>query len=165
MKTNETTDYTRKDFLRTAGSTVLFAALGIGITSCSSVTDPGDGSNGQTDLDPDDPGSPITIEGNTITLDLSSDELENLRSQGGWILIQEANILVVNVDGELIRSFTSVCTHAGCSTNWQFNGNRFTCTCHNSQFNTNGEVVQGPANRDLDEFDVERDGDIVVIKK
>ena len=165
MKSEETIYHTRKDFLRTAGSTVLFTALGIGFVGCSSVTDPGDGSNGQTDVDPSDPDSPITIEGNTITLDLNSDELENLRSQGGWILIQEANTLVVNVDGDLIRSFTSVCTHAGCSTNWQFNGSRFTCTCHNSQFNTSGEVVQGPANRDLDEFDVERNGDIVIINK
>lgn len=165
MKPKETTDYTRKDFLRTAGSTALFAVLGISFASCSSVTDPGTDSNGQTDVDPSDPDSPITIDGNTITLNLDSDELENLRSQGGWLLISEANTLVVNVDGETLRSFTSVCTHAGCSTNWNFNGSRFTCTCHNSQFNTSGEVVQGPANRDLEEFDVERDDNIVVITK
>lgn len=164
MESNNPELYTRKDFLRTAGSTVLFAALGISVASCSSVTDAGDNGTGG-EIDPTDPGSPITIDGNTITLDLGSDELANLREQGGWLLIGDANTLVVNVDGELIRAFTSVCTHAGCSTNWQFNGSRFTCTCHNSQFNTSGEVVQGPANRDLDEFSVEIDGNEVIITK
>lgn len=152
--------YSRKDFLRTAGSTALFATLGISFMSCGSVTD-----SNTPQVDSSDPDSPITISGNTITIDLNSSSVSSLRNSGGWLLIREAETLVVNIDGSSYRAFTSVCTHSGCSTNWNFNGDLFTCTCHNSKFNTSGEVVQGPASRDLEEFSVEQNNDELIIKK
>lgn len=159
-------DYSRKQFLKTAGSTALFATLGIGLFGCSSSTDAMDG----TEVTPpsgNGDGEPIIIsgDGNTITLDLGVESLAGLNDEGGWMLIREATTLVVNVDGNTIRAFTSVCTHAGCSTNWQFSSNRFECTCHGSRFNTSGSVVRGPATRDLDEFSVSRENDIVTINK
>lgn len=163
MKSEKPEPYTRKDFLRTAGSTLLFASLGIGLSSCGNVTDAGGGGTNQVDTS--DPDSPITIDGDTITLDLRSTQLERLKREGEWLLIGDANTLVVNVDGNTIRAFTSVCTHTGCSDSWNFNGELFTCTCHNSQFNTSGTVVQGPANRDLEEFRVDRDDEILTITK
>lgn len=165
MNSDKNEPYTRKDFLRTAGSTLLFASLGIGLTSCGNVTDSVDSNT--PDIDTSDPDSPITIDGNTITLDLSHMDLENLKSEGGWVLIRDANTLVVNVDGETIRAFTSVCTHAGhnCSTNWVFNGELFTCRCHNSKFNTSGGVVDGPATRNLQEFSTMLEDNILTITK
>ncbi len=156
-------DFSRKDFLRTAGSVSLFAALGIGFYGCSSSTD-------ATDTTPptipdDDDAITITGGGNTISIDLSNNSVANLREQGGWLLITAANTLIVNVDGDTFRSFTSVCTHQGCSTNWQFSNELFECTCHGSRFNTSGSVVRGPANADLAEFTVSVEGDIVTINK
>ncbi|MFW6347630.1 MAG: ubiquinol-cytochrome c reductase iron-sulfur subunit [Cyclonatronaceae bacterium] len=159
MKTEKPTSISRKDFLRTAGSTALFAAFGIAISSCSSVVD------ADSDNVSDTSGTAITIEGDTIILDLDADELESLQDEGGWLLIRDARTLIVNIDGQSYRAFTSVCTHTGCSTNWEFNGALFICTCHDSRFNTGGEVVQGPATRDLEEFSVVRDGNIVTINK
>lgn len=158
---------TRKDFLRKAGSTALFAALGVGFFGCSTSTDSmngnddrptGNGSSG-------DNGITITDGGNTITIDLSESSVSDLNEGGEWMLIREANTLVVNVDGQTIRAFTSVCTHQGCSTNWRFSDSLFECTCHGSRFNTSGEVARGPANSDLEEFSVSRDDDIVTITK
>ena len=156
-------DFSRKDFLRTAGSVSLFAALGIGFYGCSSSTD-------ATDTTPptipdDDDAITITGGGNTISIDLSNNSVANLREQGGWLLITAANTLIVNVDGDTFRSFTSVCTHQGCSINWQFSNELFECTCHGSRFNTSGSVVRGPANADLAEFTVSVEGDIVTINK
>lgn len=156
-------DFSRKDFLRTAGSVSLFAALGIGFYGCSSSTD-------ATDITPptipdNDNAITITGGGNTITIDLSNSSVANLREQGGWLLITAANTLIVNVDGETFRSFTSVCTHQGCSTDWQFSNELFECRCHGSRFNTSGTVVRGPANADLAEFSVSVEGDIVTINK
>jgi len=161
---NKITPYTRKDFLRTAGSTALFATLGIGFFGCSSSTDAMDG----TEVRPPSGGNgaiSISDNGNSISINLEEESVSGLKKQGGWMLIREANTLVVNVDGESIRSFTSVCTHAGCSTNWQFANSRFECTCHGSRFDTSGSVVRGPATRDLREFTVNRDGDLVTIMK
>lgn len=157
---NTELNVSRKEFLRTAGSVALFAALGINLTSCS-VND----SNDPPPPIPD-PNSPaINISGNTITIDLSHSTTQNLKNPGQWLLIPAASTLVVNVDGSVIRAFTSICTHEGCSTNWQFDSSRFTCTCHGSQFNTAGRVVRGPAVADLAEFTVTRSGDTLSIQK
>ena len=158
----------RKEFLRSAGSTALFTFLGIGMIGCGNSTSamdenivsvtPGDNGGGNSGID-------ISNNGNTITIDLTAGDVSALNNSGGWLLITEANTLVVNVGDSLIRAFTSVCTHSGCSDSWQFSNSLFECTCHGSRFNTNGEVVRGPANSDLDEFSVTRDGDTVTINK
>jgi len=162
----------RKEFLRTAGSTALFAFLGIGMIGCGNSTSamdenivggtPGDNGGGSSGIN-------ISNNGNTITIDLTAGDVSALNNSGGWLLITGANTLVVNVGDSVIRAFTSVCTHSGCSTDWGFNDGVFECLesgCgHGSRFNTNGEVVRGPANSDLDEFSVTRDGDTVTINK
>lgn len=166
-------DYSRYDFLKTAGSATIMAFFGITLTSCSSsVTDSGTGTDPDpTDPDPTDPDdgggddSPITIDGDLVTLNLDSSRFEGLKSAGGWNLIEEAELLVVNVDGQVIRAFTSVCTHQQCKTSWQFSNDLFICTCHDSRFNTSGEVTSGPAQSDLQEYAVTRDGSTVTIDK
>lgn len=158
-------DVTRKDFLKTAGSVALFAALGISYSACSSPT------ASQTDpTPPPNPNPPsgsngITINGNVVTIDLNNSNTERLKSSGGWLLITAAQLIVVNVNGTTIRAFSSVCTHQGCSTNWQFSSGVFECTCHGSLFNTSGQVVRGPALRDLPEYNVSRSGDTLTVTK
>jgi len=158
MDKQNTHPYTRKDFLKTAGSTALFAALGIGFFGCSSnVTD--------SDMLSLDESNAITIDNNKVTIDLSSSSVVNLNNQNGWLLIIEAETLVVNVGDNVIRAFTSVCTHAQCSSSWDFRESEFICGCHNSKFNTNGKVTQGPATRDLKEFEIDRNENLLVITK
>lgn len=155
----------RKKFLKSAGSTALFTFLGIGFASCSSSTSSYD--DNVVEGTPSNGGNGIDISGggNTITIDLTKNDVSALRSSGGWLLVGGGNTLVVNVDGTIIRAFTSVCTHQSCSDSWTFSNQLFECTCHGSRFNTDGAVVRGPASRDLDEFNVTRDGDIVTINK
>ena len=154
----------RKEFLRTAGSVALFSALGIPfISSCSNSTGAIDDNGGGNVTGGSSEG--ITISGNQVTIDLTSDAGAPLRASGGWLLIADAQVLAVNVGGNTIRAFTSVCTHQGCDRSWGFSNNLFTCSCHGSQFDTNGGVVRGPATQDLEEFEVEREGDEVTITK
>jgi len=153
----------RREFLRTAGSVALFAALGITITSCSgTATDSG--------LEPPDnsgdgQGNGITISGNTITIDLTKSGGAPLASSGGWLANEKGGFIAVNVDGSTIRAFTNVCTHSKCTNAWTFSNSLFICTCHDSRFNTSGKVVSGPANDDLKEFSVSRNGNLVTITK
>jgi len=51
--------------------------------------------------------------------------------------------IVRNREG--IYALVGVCTHLGCTPNWFSAENRFKCPCHGSNFNTDGEVVAGPA--------------------
>jgi cytochrome b6-f complex iron-sulfur subunit len=45
-----------------------------------------------------------------------------------------------------------VCTHLGCLYNWRELEIKFVCPCHGSQFEKDGDYIQGPAPRSLDRF-------------
>ncbi len=92
------------------------------------------------------------------------DATQALTNEGGFLLISEADVMAVNVDGTTIRAFTSICTHQQCTIN-AFTNDTFMCPCHGSAFNTNGAVVQGPASQALTEFSVSQSDDTVTITK
>lgn len=148
----------RKEFLRTAGSVALFAFLGISLKSCN-VTSSND------DEPPENDDEAITIEGNIVRLNLDAVSLAGLRQAGGWMVIARASLIVVNIDGDLIRAFTDVCPHAGCRDSWRYESSRFVCTCHNSVFENDGSLVSGPAQSNLPEFEVQREGNLLTIIK
>ena len=152
----------RKEVLRTAGSTALVAFLGISLASCD-VTSSNDDELPE-DENNDDNGA-ISIDGNTVRLNLDDDSLSPLRQAGGWMVLAQASVIAVNIDDDLIRAFTDVCPHASCRNDWQYQNQRFICTCHNSVFENDGSFVSGPAGRDLPEFAVQRQGNIVTITK
>jgi cytochrome b6-f complex iron-sulfur subunit len=45
-------------------------------------------------------------------------------------------------------AFLAVCTHLGCTP--RLEGTQFVCPCHGSRFDSNGEVISGPARRPLE---------------
>jgi menaquinol-cytochrome c reductase iron-sulfur subunit len=47
-----------------------------------------------------------------------------------------------------IEALSGVCPHLGCAVGLEARG--FLCACHNTQFDGNGEVVDGPAKRGMD---------------
>ncbi len=56
---------------------------------------------------------------------------------------------------EGVMALYKVCTHLGCLYNWNSQEGKFICPCHGSQFEANGEYIQGPAPRSLDRFVVQ----------
>lgn len=62
-------------------------------------------------------------------------------------------------------SFTAVlsrCTHRGCQVRPA--GTRLTCPCHGSEFTPAGEVLEGPAERPLQNYDVAADASVVTVR-
>jgi len=53
---------------------------------------------------------------------------------------------------EGVTALYKVCTHLGCLYSWREMEDRFVCPCHGSQFEKDGEFIQGPAPRSLDSF-------------
>ncbi len=53
------------------------------------------------------------------------------------------------------RALYMVCTHLGCLYKWVEANRRFECPCHGSKFTREGEYIEGPAPRGLDQFVVE----------
>jgi len=53
------------------------------------------------------------------------------------------------------------CTHRGCELN--VGGGIYTCPCHGSEFSVTGELLEGPADRDLTTFKTETDDENIYI--
>ncbi len=80
--------------------------------------------------------------------------------KGGLILPADKVVLVREHNG-VLRAFSAVCTHQGCTVNSIADG-IITCPCHGSQYSAvNGAVVRGPAPRPLPTLAiVVRDNDV-----
>ena len=65
-------------------------------------------------------------------------------------------------NADSVIAFNSTCTHQGCSVAWE--NSEFACPCHGSKFSADGEVIEGPANAPLGEYEAMIDGDMVLIK-
>ena len=76
-------------------------------------------------------------------------------------IIEGQNVLVVS-NGDGIAAMSMVCTHLGCIVTKS--GEGFSCPCHGSSFDNDGEVKAGPAPRGLRWLKVSQaiDGRLVV---
>jgi Rieske Fe-S protein len=52
-----------------------------------------------------------------------------------------------------VHSFSAVCTHLGCTVKWNDSEKSFDCPCHGSRFSYAGQVINGPANDNLESGD------------
>lgn len=55
------------------------------------------------------------------------------------------------------------CTHLGCTVPWVSAESRFVCPCHSSVFDISGDVVDPPAPRALDVFEVNIENNLVIV--
>ena len=54
---------------------------------------------------------------------------------------------------------SGICTHLGCTVNWDRAKNEFVCPCHGSIFTEEGRVAKGPAGTSLAWYEVKLDDD------
>lgn len=74
--------------------------------------------------------------------------IKDFRKLGGFYLI---------ADGSGIYAVTSICTHNGCNVVLEDNKG-FGCPCHDSEYDLQGAVLQGPAKLPLKHFEVTEQG-------
>jgi Rieske Fe-S protein len=67
-------------------------------------------------------------------------------SIGNAIRFHDRMVVITSADGVAVVS--STCPHLGCRIN-RAEGAELVCPCHGSRFNARGEVVHGPATRNL----------------
>ena len=78
-------------------------------------------------------------------------------------LVFQDEFIITNSNNTIVV-FSSQCTHLGCKINKLENG-RLICPCHGSEYNTNGEVLKGPAYKKLKKhhFTISDDGKNITI--
>jgi Rieske Fe-S protein len=88
-------------------------------------------------------------------LHLSKEESAPVLQPGGSLLVQPAGvrdkIIVVNHDGTL-AALSAVCTHMGCTVDYNKETGRVHCPCHGSEFALDGSSTKGPAKRPLKRY-------------
>ncbi len=80
---------------------------------------------------------------------------------GGALVYKQERIAVIR-DGEVCTAISLVCTHLGCTVS--VNPGGMSCPCHGSSFDRHGNVLTGPAERQLARLSVEKDGDTLVVR-
>lgn len=59
-------------------------------------------------------------------------------------------LIVIRINKK-VQFLSNKCTHLGCKIN-KAEGNELVCPCHGSRFNFNGDVIEGPANKPLENY-------------
>ncbi len=77
--------------------------------------------------------------------------------------IQKGRFYISTLEDGGMLALWHRCTHLGCTVPWRDDEGLFNCPCHSSIFNTEGEVLSGPAPRPLDLFPIEIVGNQVVV--
>jgi Rieske Fe-S protein len=93
-------------------------------------------------------------------------EAPELSKPGGAVALASAeqgelNIIVLHLGENEYLALSPVCTHLGCRVRKARDG--FDCPCHGSRYDLRGQVVNGPAARNLARFSARREGEELLI--
>jgi cytochrome b6-f complex iron-sulfur subunit len=95
-----------------------------------------------------------------FTVDLSSPANASLATVGGFVE-QDSAIVIKTSTG--YKALSLICTHAGCIVNYVSSVPDFQCPCHGSVYDSNGNVVAGPAPSPLQKLNVTQNGTVLTI--
>lgn len=71
--------------------------------------------------------------------------------------------MVIRVSPSEVLALTAICTHRGCSMDFDAAQSLITCPCHGSQFSESGAVVRGPATTPLKVYTATLTGETITI--
>jgi Rieske Fe-S protein len=99
----------------------------------------------------------------TVTLAIKPQEVKANTGQIFRFGSQPA-ILVSTPSGEL-KAFAAACTHLACIVQYRSDISHIWCACHNGHFDLNGQNIEGPPPKPLEEYAVNVRGDQIVVSK
>jgi Rieske Fe-S protein len=95
-------------------------------------------------------------------IDLSLPQYASLTQPGGWLVVGQ--LLLINHPQLGWLALDRWCTHASGSLTFVPGPDRLVCPVHFSEFNLDGSVHQGPAQRPVRRYLVQKEGNVLVIK-
>jgi Rieske Fe-S protein len=79
-----------------------------------------------------------------------------------YITYAGSPVIVVRT-AETIKAYSLICTHLGCTVQWQAGQKQFYCPCHDGRFDQFGDVIAGPPPVPLEQFPVSVEGDRIIV--
>jgi menaquinol-cytochrome c reductase iron-sulfur subunit len=77
----------------------------------------------------------------------------------GWkVSSEKTSAWVIKKSDTEVVAFAPQCTQLGCAYRWEERKKTFLCPCHTSNFDIDGKVIDGPAPRPLDRYQVRIEG-------
>ncbi len=89
--------------------------------------------------------------------------VDELNEQGS-LLDEKTGVIVIRSPSNDLIALDPTCPHKGCTVEATDNKERLACPCHGSQFTIRGEVLQGPADEPLTNYEVKTEDDQVLVK-
>ncbi len=134
----------RKEFISVIGKG------GIAITVLGCLGGCNQGSN---------PTSPSTLTNIDFSLNLNETAYSSLNTVGGSVSHQ--GVLVARIDTNTFDAVAQACNHQGTTIQLELGNHRFHCPNHGSNFDLNGNVINGPATVNLQKFNTELNGTVL----
>jgi cytochrome b6-f complex iron-sulfur subunit len=75
----------------------------------------------------------------------------------------EGKFYLVRLQSGGFLAVSRECTHLGCTVPWVDDEHRFVCPCHSSAFDIHGDVINAPAPRALDLYEVRIENRVVKV--
>ena len=152
----------RRNFIKKTCKCALVSAVPIAVVNLTSCSDYGDPSEEEV-LDNINENNNDGI----LNLDLTSETLSALQTTGISIvttgnIIDSNGLLLLRVSDIKISAFSRRCTHSGSSVNPFIDGISV-CSSHGSEFDTSGDVVNGPASNPLKEYQTSLEESVLTI--
>ena len=95
-----------------------------------------------------------------VKVDLIADPVDAWNRTVG---VKAGSAWVLERGGELI-AMSTVCPHLGCAIDFDKEGDRFVCPCHDSYFDLDGTATEGPSPRDMDRLELVREDRLVRVR-
>lgn len=96
-----------------------------------------------------------------FTLDLSDPSNSYLANDGGSLY--RNGVIIGKINNQNYAAVSQTCTHQGTTIQFELSNNRFHCPNHDSNFTLNGEVINGPATRNLQRLNTYLNGNMLRI--
>lgn len=128
--------------------------LAVGIPALSLVIDPARRQTVTTPKHPIDIGDVGMVGPEWRKVDVIAPEVRDAWVTAKNVVLGAAWLRKPDASGK-IEALSAVCPHLGCPVGFEPAKQQFLCPCHNSYFNVNGDVGEGPAKRGLDPLPIE----------
>ena len=99
----------------------------------------------------------------TVTLSIKPQEVK--ANTGQIFRFGSQPAILVNTPAGELKAFAAACTHLACIVQYRSDISHIWCACHNGHFDLNGQNIEGPPPKPLEQYTVNVRSDQIIVSK